>query len=74
MAIEKNQEIEDKNLSSASIIDSFAVLKIKTDSDETKLCFFTINDKFLIEKDETNSEVLNFYEYDKILDIKISFR
>lgn len=67
--LNKNEAIALHDLNSVKIIDSFAVKKLflneKNNNEliEEKICFLTLSDKYLIEKDETNSTIFNFYEF-----------
>jgi hypothetical protein len=73
--IDINQEMKTNDLNNAIIIDSFAVNKINNSIDveysETKICFLAISEKYLIEKDEINQEINEFYEFIYFIDGKI---
>ena len=73
--IEKNHEMKTNDLNSAIIIDSFAVKKIDISVDvefsETKVCFLGLSEKYLIEKDEINQDINEFYEFIHFIDGKI---
>ena len=73
--IERNQEMKDNEFSSAVIIDSFAVNKINISVDaefsETKICFLALSEKYLIEKDEINQDINEYYEFIHFIDGKI---
>jgi hypothetical protein len=73
--IDINQEMKTNDLNNAIIIDSFAVNKInnsiEVEYSEAKICFLAISEKYLIEKDEINQEINEFYEFIYLIDGKI---
>ncbi len=69
--IDRDQVLKTNDLNCAIIIDSFAVNKVFS-VDVQKICFLSISDKYLIEKDETNHDITDFYEFIHFIEGKIN--